>query len=70
MSLHWVTEAMWKHATVLQGGLWLCQASPPTPVSQTLQPLSLEREGRLKMAAEMKQSPMSPHAFPVLPGTC
>lgn len=28
---------------------------PRPPVSQTLQPLSLEREDRIKMAAEMKQ---------------
>lgn len=43
--------------------------SPPPPVSQTLQPLSLERQDRIKMAAEIKQPPKT-QAFPVWPGTC
>lgn len=61
--LHWVTAAMEACSREV------CGYAKPSPVSPTLQPLSLEREDRIKMAAEIKLPPI-PQAFPGWPGTC
>lgn len=46
MSLHWVTEAMWKHATVLQRGLWFMPSHPPTHTSVTDPAATVPGKGR------------------------